>query len=206
MPSPFPGTTAQHSSPPVNPFSSQAVRPGAIPFLSAGCLEADLDELVSRLHQNRGWGQIVGPHGSGKSTLLAALVPELEVASYHIQAVALRDGQRRLPGHFPDFSLAKSVVIVDGYEQLGRLARWRLKKACRRHDHGLLVTSHAPVGLPTLLETRVTVAVAKSIVERLLTDRDFSVDDAEIANLLEKHGGNLRDVLFDLYDRYEQAR
>ena len=42
-------------------------------------------------------GAIVGPHGSGKSTLLESLKPALAAAGLPCHAIALHDGQRRLP-------------------------------------------------------------------------------------------------------------
>ena len=54
-----------------NPFSSERVKPGALPYLlPAG---HSLASLLDQLLASRGLGQIVGPHGAGKSTLLASL-------------------------------------------------------------------------------------------------------------------------------------
>jgi hypothetical protein len=65
----------------------------------------------------------------------------------------------------------------------------------------LVATCHADLGLPTLARTDVTLETALLVVERVV-GKGFATD-AEIARLLEAHGGNLREVLFALYDVYE---
>ncbi len=159
-----------------NPFSSRRVRPGAIPFhFQPG---VDAAALVARLAEI-GWrAAIVGPHGTGKSTLFAALLPELQRTRCNVHSVALHDGERRLPAEFAAeiesaFATAKRsgnrlIVVVDGYEQLSRWNRWRLRRRCRAITTGLLVTSHADVPLPVLFRTKTDVVLAEKIVSYLL--------------------------------------
>ena len=109
-----------------NPFATRHVRPGAIPY----CFPPGIDaaRLVERLAA-AGWrGQIVGPHGSGKSTLLATLLPAIEGRGRHPRLIALHDGQRRLPERLERMPTLDepTVIVVDGYEQLGLWWRWRL--------------------------------------------------------------------------------
>jgi len=189
-----------------NPFSSRRVRPGAIPYLFAGGESAA--ELIGRLEASGWWGQIVGPHGSGKSALLATLAPAIEATGRSTLRIELRDGCRRLP---LDVRRAVAdegcqVVIVDGYEQLGRLARFGLKRLCRRAGLGLLVTAHADVGLPLLCRTTADLATAGQIVARLQQGTPSPVDTGDVAAAFARRGGNLREVLFDLYDLYEARR
>ena len=93
------------------------------------------ESLVTRLEEQRWWGQIVGPHGVGKSTLLHALAEHRKRAGRNLVWCTLRAGQRQLPGELlhPAARMwpANTLVIVDGYEQLGWLARTRLKRRCR---------------------------------------------------------------------------
>ncbi len=153
-----------------NPFSTRHTRPGAIPF----CFPPQVsgEQLVDRL-RDCGWqGQIVGTHGSGKSTLLAALIPIIERAGKRTLLVELHDGQRRLP---VDLGQAvkrpeETVVIVDGYEQLGHWSRHRLKQFCRSRGAGLVVTAHAGMGLPELYRTAADGETSWQIVELLLAD------------------------------------
>ena len=110
-----------------NPFCTKRVRPGAIPFLFPP--GEDAESLVRQLCEN-GWrGEIVGAHGAGKSALLAALIQSIELVGRRTVLVELHDGQRRLPLDLDrDSRLEPPVVlIVDGYEQLGRWRRFLLR-------------------------------------------------------------------------------
>ncbi len=186
-----------------NPFSTRHVRPGALPFLFPP--GQDAEGLVETLRA-RGWqGAIVGPHGSGKSALVAALVRALEQAGRKAILIELHDGQRRLPIDLRRVDArASAVVIVDGYEQLSHWNRWRLRRQCRRRDFGLLVTSHQPTSLPLLFRTSTNAALAQEIVRLLLGGQTDFVEADDLAERLECHGGNLRELLFELYDVYEQ--
>ena len=187
-----------------NPFTTRRTRPGAMPFLfPPGC---NADTLIAALASG-GWrGAIVGPHGSGKSALLATLVPAIEQAGRRVLQTTLHDGQRAMPPGWDDGAAAgePAVVVVDGYEQLSRWSRSRLARTCRRRDWGLLVTSHAPVGLPIIRQTEPDLDVARQVVAELTRHLSHPIPDAEIAARFEKHRGDLREMLFDLYDYCEQ--
>ena len=189
-----------------NPFSTRHTRPGAVPYLfSPG---QTLEGLLSKLALSDWWGEIVGPHGSGKSTLLARLI---EVAPQHRRwplLIALHDRQRSLP-----IDLTKrtdldgsTLIVVDGYEQLGRWQRMRLKQLCRRQGWGLLVTSHASVGLPRLYETAVTLDLARRVVQQLLSGSPSGTwTNGVVDRCYQQCDGNLREMLFLLYDQYERG-
>jgi len=198
--------SSSRSQSPSNPFSSRNVRPGAIPFLFAA--DESLAQLAGRLQTARWWGEIVGPHGSGKSALLASLTPQLAAAGRRSLHISLHDGQRNLRAFADDLSTIdrQSVVIVDGYEQLSWLSRWRLKRLCRQKDCGLLVTSHTPVGLPRLYTMQPTLETAVRIVAGLVDLQRGPIQRADVERLLALRAGNLREVLFDLYDLYEERR
>ena len=189
-----------------NPFATRSIRPGRIPFLfPAG---QQLTALLDRLRGGGWWGQIVGPHGSGKSTLLAALLPALRAAGRQVVLLELHDGQRRLPADVwrqPRFSAATQLVI-DGYEQLSRWQRLRIKRRCRLAGCGLLVTSHAPLGLPDVYCTRPDLETALRVVQALLADEPGAIGADEIERSFLAHHGNLREMLFTLYDVYERRR
>lgn len=187
---------------PTNPFCTRCVRPGAMPFLFPPGETAA--ELAGRFHRAGGRAAIVGPHGSGKSTLLATLRPELRRDGRQVAAVALHDGQRRLPASLDTSRLAAGdVVVVDGYEQLGFFHRHRLRRLCRRRGLGLLVTSHGPVGLPVLFQTRVDLPLAQRIASRLQEGYEVRVHDDDVARLFPQCRGDLRELLFALFDLYE---
>ena len=189
-----------------NPFSTRYVRPGAIPFLFPPGLSAPV--LADRLATS-GWrGQIVGPHGSGKSALLAALAPAIQAAGRAVCRVDLHDRQRHLPPGFPpqDEPPWPAVVIVDGYEQLSRYSRFRLRQLCTRLGLGLLVTTHRPVRLPELFRTRPDLDLAQRIVDHLLGQDRSLVTPDDVADRFSARRGDLREMLFDLYDVYERRR
>jgi hypothetical protein len=103
---------------------------------------------------------------------------------------------------------ADAQVVVDGYEQLSWLSRWRVRSTCRRCGTGLLVTAHADVGLPQLWQTAVTEQIAWRIVSRLLFRETNCpgnplITRSDVAASLRSHGDNLREALFHLYDLYE---
>jgi hypothetical protein len=188
-----------------NPFSTRFVRPGALPYIFPPGDGAQ--QLIARLRANNWLGQIIGAHGSGKSTLLAAVIPELERAGRAPRLIALHDAERSLAAHRTLLAGAGpgTIITVDGFEQLSRWNRWRLKRFCRRRRCGLLVTAHATVGLPTLLATAVDARTAAEVF-RLLVPQPDTVGRADLDQAWAAHSGNLREALFDLYDLYEVRR
>jgi hypothetical protein len=200
-------THAIFFSPDGNPFASHRTRPGAMPFWFPAGVSAEslADDLAA--HQFR--GQIVGPHGSGKSTLLATLLTELHRRGLQTHAIALHDGQRRLPDGFlnrTDLD-ARLVIIVDGYEQLAFLERAKLRWRCWRRGTGLLITTHAAAfRFPKLLTLRPCHGLAASLFNRLMSGFQPLVAEHAAVASFSRHNGNLREVWFDLYDQYERNR
>jgi hypothetical protein len=186
-----------------NPFSTRFVRPGAMAYLFA---PGESATGMARRLADLGWrAQIVGPHGSGKSTLLAELLPAVERAGRPAWLVTLRDGQRRLPRDWVSIArrAAAGVIVVDGYEQLSYWSRWRLKARCRRASWGLLVTAHRDAGLPTLASLVPSLQAAQAVVDRLLPQGSSRIDRAAVADCFAAAGGNIREMFFALYDRYQ---
>lgn len=191
---------------PNNPFCTRRVRPGALTF----CFPPDQTaaRLVERLRENGWWGQVVGPHGSGKSALVATLRTALQQAGRRPLLMELHDGQRGLPIDLKRACLRRdaTVLIVDGYEQLGPWSRLLLKRRCRRLGIGLLATAHASVGLPELLRTTTTSELGQRIVDQLQRGYPPHVTREDVAEQFARHGGDLREMLFGLYDLYERRR
>ncbi|VTU01167.1 Uncharacterized protein OS=Blastopirellula marina DSM 3645 GN=DSM3645_05810 PE=4 SV=1 [Gemmataceae bacterium] len=189
-------------APRVNPFSTRFTQPGAIPFRFAA---ADgLAALVAKLDSTNGWGQIVGPHGSGKSTLLASLLPAL--SGWKVRHVRLDTSHRTLPPDLFDAPEPGTLLVIDGFEQLGVLSRFRVKRHCRLHGSGLLVTAHRSVGLPNLHRTNAAAHATALIADLLPADGEWVLNDFDVAARLRHHRGSLREVLFELYDRWERGR
>ena len=196
-----------------NPFATRYTRPHLGEYLFP--VGSDAGSLLERLRDDRWWGQITGPHGSGKSTLAHTLLPSLQAAGRCVELYALhtptargRDGSR------PPAALWRSSVsnwnactqiVVDGYEQPNWLQRTRLQWHCRRRQAGLLVTAHRDLGLPQLWRTETSAELTQRIVARLLAERDAGwLRQDKVERLFAEHQGNVREVLFALYDSYER--
>ncbi len=187
-----------------NPFSTCHIRPGAMPFLyRAG---EDAETLLARLRSNRWQGEIIGPHGTGKSALLAELVPAIQRAGQRPLWITLHDGQRRLPPEAKrELRLRPPTLLaIDGYEQLGRWSRFRLRRHCRRRKLGLLNTAHNTPGLPELHRAAADAELFSRIVRQLLAGQPCPWNSFDLAEQFARHGGNLREALFELYDLYER--
>ncbi len=190
---------------PDNPFSTRFIRPGALPFCYPQ--DASAEQLIARLRQHCWQAEITGRHGVGKTSLLKALLPMLEREGRQVIWIGLHDGQRRLPSESIVEPLQpETLVVVDGYEQLARLARWSLRRACRRAGCGLVVTAHRPTGLPCLIHLDATIVTVRQLVEQLVPDKQSRPSEAEVVQAFKRHAGNVRATLFDLYDRYEERR
>jgi energy-coupling factor transporter ATP-binding protein EcfA2 len=190
----------------LNPFATCWTRPGALPFRFNN--DQSVEQLLARLAAQTWRGAIIGPHGSGKSTLLEALKPAIIASGRSIQSIYLRDGQRRLPRYF--FKAATKptniLLIIDGYEQLGWPARMHLWYHARSTGAGLLVTSHTPVRLPTLIHLSPSRELVDQLVNDLCSELSTTITRADIAASHACHGSNVREILFDLYDRHEEQR
>lgn len=189
-----------------NPFSTAAVKPGAIAFRFYG--ETRAAELVTKLETNQWRGEIVGPHGSGKSTLLQTIYPLLEAAGREVCQYIAKPKDNQLPMSATDRSAwnKSTQVVVEGYELLSRSNRKLLDRACHEVGAGLLITCHKPQGLPSLFHTAITIELAVSIVTHLLPSECKFISDADVRNSFSRHGQNLRELLFEMYDLYEQRR
>jgi energy-coupling factor transporter ATP-binding protein EcfA2 len=201
--------TIRSSVPPsrdVNPFATCWTRTGALPFRFKTGQSAE--QLVEKLAVQQWRGAIIGPHGSGKSTLLETIKLALSAAGRNIRAISLHDCQRSLPRHFLDAyaSDPSSLVIIDGYEQLGWTARLLLRLRCRSTSAGLLVTSHTPVRIPTLVRLAPDRQLVEELVDNLCADVSTTITREDIAASHASHGSNVREILFDLYDLHERRR
>lgn len=152
------------------------------------------DELLERLAGFRHRAALVGPHGRGKTTLLEDLAPRLTARGLRVRTVTLRQEERRVDWKRLRGLGADDVLFLDGAELLGRLAWFRVRLACRRAG-GLIVTSHRPGLLPTLLECGTTPELLAELV------RELTGAELETAELFARHGGNVRTAFWEMYDR-----
>ena len=189
-----------------NPFASCWTLPKNQAYQFHPGESADL--LIHRLENQGLWGQIFGPHGIGKSTLLTTLVDELICRGYNLQLHPLRGIQCPHWIELPTSPTAKrqTIVIVDGYEQLRPWAAWWLQTQCRRKGMGLLITTHRPCSMPVLACLFPDLEVVQQLVAKLSQHTPTSVTRSVVQTSYAAHRGNVREILFDLYDRHERYR
>ncbi len=190
-----------------NPFSTRFTRPGSIASLDLSGTPIDVGMLCDRLERLGGTAAILGPHGSGKSTLLTHLAEEITRRGGHAPCIRVRSWRdatnvwaaiRRAP---PD-----ATVCVDSWECLGLPARVLLRLMAGVSCCGLLVTSHHGAGLPVLRRCVTSPALLHAIVASLPDHERWHgtlIESTAIDEAFANHGGNLRESLCELYDRFE---
>jgi GTPase SAR1 family protein len=189
-----------------NPFATCWIDPQRAPLCVVE--EQELEQLAVRL-QERGWrGALVGPHGVGKTTLARALVGHLQPRGVPTIWRELHAGdQRQARDLFPPAETREgTLLVVDGYEQLSCWQRWQLRKGCRSRGLGLLVTAHQGTWLPTLMRLSPRVDVALAVYRRLARQVPTPVTPEDVRAAFDAQQGNLRNVLFQLYDLHEMRR
>lgn len=147
---------------------------------------------------------IVGPQGSGKTTLLEDLGARLAANGFYIAALRLDDRTpfftRRFLDDFFRHVDERTVILLDGADRMGRLCWWRFRRRTTRAA-GLIVATHRAGMLPTLLRCRTDERLLREIVDELLSPSD-DIDEPIVKQLFDRHGGNVRDALRELYDLY----
>jgi hypothetical protein len=182
-----------------NPFATD--RLAAIAFEPQGWTWSD---LLTRLRKSGFRGAIVGRKGTGKTTLLKEL--RLRLADQGIGCVDLNlYADKRKPDRDDWSKLNRgkadgAIILLDGAEQLSTF-RWLQFRLLTRRSRGLIITVHRPGRLTTLVQTETSPALLRKIVSSL--DPETDIPDSEEIHVA--HSGNLRDALFELYDRRERA-
>lgn len=181
-----------------NPFATNRVH--AIRYrLPAGLT---WDGLLRRLAELNYRAALVGPEGSGKTTLLEDLAPRLTTLGFNPKPLRL-DVDRRCFSPFLRESFLvnldrRDVILLDGAEQLDRLG-WLSFQWLARCAGGLIIASHRPGLLPTLIECRTTPGLLAEIVGQL-DPNENGLQCLHLAELYLRHRGNLRLALRELYD------
>lgn len=187
---------------PGNPFATRYTRPGAIPPLDRHGIPLDVATLASRFDAVPA-AAIEGPHGHGKSTLLVALAATLKAAGKPVRIVQIRDWHDACTAGIAIATAPRgTAVFVDGWERLGLLAG-PMRLVARMLGRRLLVTSHRPAGLPVLWKCETTPALLRAIVDRV-PDHGGAVNETDIDAAFQRHGGNVREAVYDLYDMIER--
>jgi GTPase SAR1 family protein len=184
-----------------NPFAVERIQ--AIRYRP---INTTFDRLLTRLHELNYRAAITGPEGSGKTTLLEDLQQVLEQKGFKTRLVFVNDtsrldspGCRRLLSELT----RDQIVLLDGADLIRRSDWSLLKRHTITHAYGLIITSHKRGLLPTLIECSTTPALLKEIVAELLR-HSRTIPTEFIDTLYERHKGNLRTCLRELYDLYAQ--
>lgn len=102
------------------------------------------ETLLARWHAAGRRGVLVGPHGTGKSTRLRALAAHLATEGWRVVWVQWHDDGTTTPADWRSALAgadARTVVCLDGSENLGLFTAMRLRRHTRRAG-GLLATRH----------------------------------------------------------------
>jgi energy-coupling factor transporter ATP-binding protein EcfA2 len=190
-----------------NPFSTRFTRPGRIDPLDDAGRRVDIDGLLERFRGLGSTAAIVGPHGSGKSTLLTHLAEAIERRGGRSSRVRLHSWRDALAAwKVIRQSAAGDAVCIDSWECIGPATRILLRLAARLSGCGLLVTSHQGTGMPELMRCGTSTSLLSAIV-RSLPDHacwyETLICEADIEAAFANHRGNLRESLYELYDRFE---
>lgn len=185
-----------------NPFATRFTRPGRVPPLDAAGREIDVAVLVESLRPGA-WA-IEAPHGHGKTTLLVAVLAEAAARSRGTGFVQVRSWRDAWPALAAVVSIRRDGIVgVDGWEQLPPGAATAIRMAIWWRAGCVLATAHRPIGLPVLARCRTSPALLAAIVDRL-PDHGGPIAPADIDDAFHRHAGNVREALYDLYDRFER--
>lgn len=182
-----------------NPF--RAARLDALEFrFSDSLADSSWDELLARLETLKFRAAIIGKHGRGKTTLLDQIAPHLKKHGWKIHRLQLNTARRDFSrAQWRSFSSlgAHDFLLLDGAEQLSTL-RWKFLCWKTRQAGGLLITTHRPGRLPTLMECQTSPGLLLDLARVLAPQCALDENSARV--LFVRHGGNIRDALRELYD------
>lgn len=198
-----------------NPFATRHTRPGRLEPLDERGQPRDLETVLEQFAALGGRAAIRGPHGSGKTTLLEHLAKALESRGAMVEWIRLRAWRDGAVGAAADVAAAflailgcraGATICIDGWEQMGPAAAAAAALA-RLRGCGLLVTTHRSTRLPLLVACDTSPTLLAAIVRRLPGHASWGgslIQDADLETSFSRHGGNVRESLYELYDRFEE--
>ena len=183
-----------------NPFATDRIE-----ALTYQCQPLLFEDLLQRLELLNWRAAIVGPQGSGKTTLLEALQPRLQKLGFKTRLMRanaeIAAGRGRLT--LRDLSSA-TIVLLDGADLLSAWSWYLWYRKARTVAAGMVITTHQPGRLPTLVTCHPDLNMLDSIISEL-TGRDVDSQMRSLTGeLYRKHRGNMREVLREWYDIYAQ--
>ena len=180
-----------------NPFAVERLR--AIRYRP---LQGTIEDILARVRELNYRAAIVGPDGSGKTTLLEDLERALAKEGHRTRTVFVNDTcpldapacRRLLSELTPD-----EIVLLDGADLIPRSCWSLTKRHTIRHAFGLLITSHRPGLLPTLVKCATTPTLLRAIATELAPGSPL-ITPTLLDELYRHHDGDLRACLRALYD------
>lgn len=184
-----------------NPFRAECLQDISYIFQDGG-----MAAFFRRLHSVGERAAIVGARGTGKTTLLNSIDAAFAENGRATCRIFVNEGNRHeVVGDIKSL-LEKvrtdEVVLLDGAEQLSWW-QWKRFLFYSRHAAGLLITCHHAGRLPCILQTTGSPELLDELVN-MLTGREVRVTDVFSTVLYQKHEGNIREALRELYDIYSR--
>ncbi len=193
-----------------NPFATRYVASARLMPRDSRGMILDLPSLVTRLADIGGSGAIEGPHGTGKSTLLFHLSQSVASQSRPVVRARLRSRRDGLAVLRSLRSTPRGgLACIDSWELLGTAGRTLARWMARGLGIGLLVTSHGPTALPTLVSCRGSRELLDVLVRQLPDHAEWfgtTILPADLDAAIVEGGGDLRKAFDALYDRFERSR
>jgi ATPase subunit of ABC transporter with duplicated ATPase domains len=160
------------------------------------------DSLLKRLEELNWCASIVGGNGTGKTTLLEQLIPHLqahgfEPVIFRLQTESGMKEKDRLADKLREVK-KPAFILLDGAEQLST-RQWLPIRAAASEAAGFIVTVHRTSRLPVALELETSPKLLEHLTESLSGGK---LPDGEAETLFQRHRGNLRECLRELYDRW----
>lgn len=165
-------------------------------------------DLLVQLKKAAWRGQVVGPHGAGKTSLLMEIARRLPEQGRTPLWVSVDSSNLREALQLVRQSAdSRAVVLLEGFERVGRWHQHRLLAACAGRGSGWLLTTHEKIWCkrtPIVAQVQPTLETTLQLYEHLTEQRSSLVTRNDVTRSFRDQGGNLREVWFDLYERHER--
>ena len=160
----------------------------------------------------------MGPHGSGKSSLLETLqrsVPENhQIVAFRLHSDSSKveqsiSGWCRNSSNWND----RTIVTVDGFEQLSWWAQYRIRTIAQNRQVRLLVTSHKSIfRFPVLWTTQRQAEDDAYVLKELLATSELTSEGLSLRDeafvywdeIRSRYPTDMREALMGMYDWWEK--
>jgi nucleoside-triphosphatase THEP1 len=167
----------------------------------------ELNDLLATWARHHYRGALIGPHGHGKTTLLEDIQQYLKKENKKIILLRLSSDKPYLDlkqWEFIQTSIKDQHFIL--LDSAGCLNFWQFHRflTLSKKAPGIIVTTHHRTRLPTLRYCKTSPETLVKIVSQLLHAK-LTPDIQLLNTLYQKHQGNIRECLRELYDVYSET-